>query len=72
MLNKEKLHNLSRLSFEECQLILHEIEERWGVVGVDKYCEITGKGKRATYYNVKEGRVKCFDFGDKKLLCINE
>ena len=72
MLNKEKLHNISKLSFEDCQLILHEIEERWGVVQIEQYCDITGKGKRATYYNAKDNRIKQFDFGGKKHLCIND
>ena len=70
MLNKEKLHNIGKLSFEDCQLILHEIEERWGVVDINQYCDIMGTGKRATYYNIKT-TIKCFDFGGKKHLCIN-
>lgn len=70
MLDKEKLHNLSKLSFDECQLILHEIEDIWGVVDINSYCKITGKGKRATYYNV-DNKIKCFTFGNKKHLCIN-
>ena len=71
MLKLEKLHNIGKLSFDDCQLILHEIEERWGVVDINQYCEATGKGKRATYYN-KESKIKCFDFGCKKHLCIND
>ncbi len=72
MLNKEKLHNIGLISFEECQLILHEIEERWGVVNLNNYCDITGKGKRATYYNIAQHKLKCFTFGEKQHICIND
>jgi hypothetical protein len=50
---------------------LHEIEERWGVVDINTYCEVTGKGKRDTYYK-KDNKIKCFNFGGKKHLCIND
>jgi len=71
MLNKDKLYNIGKLSFDDCQLILHEIEERWGVVDINTYCEVTGKGKRDTYYK-KDNKIKCFNFGGKKHLCIND
>ena len=71
MINKDKLNNLHRLSVDDCLLIMHECAERIGLVDVDEYCSITMKGKRATYYNMKQGKIKYFEISGKKYPCVN-
>lgn len=72
MITQTQLNNIHKLSSDDCLLILHECAERLGLVDVDEFCKITCKGKRATYYNIKQGKIKSFEISGKLFICINQ
>jgi len=71
MITQDLITKINTLSTDDCLLILHELEERLGIVSINEYCNIMNVGKRATYYNMVNGKVKYFSIGKKKLPLIN-